>query len=69
MTLVNEKGEKKVVRDSYFETPLIFFGHRIKSQKIHTPVTIDYIAPTIAHAIRIRAPNSCAVAPLTEISE
>ena len=69
MTLVNEKGEKKVVRDSYFETPLIFFGHRIESKKIHTPVTIDYIAPTIAHAIRIRAPNSCAVAPLTEISE
>ena len=69
MTLVNEKGVRKVVRDSYFETPLIFFGQGIKSQKIHTPVTIDYIAPTIAHSIRIRAPNSCAVPPLSDLSE
>lgn len=69
MTLVNEKGAKKVVRDSYFEIPLIFFGQDIKPQKIHTPVTVDCIAPTIAHAIRIRAPNSCSSAPLPDIAE
>ena len=69
MTLVKDNGAKKVVRDSYLEIPLIFFGKGVKSQKIHTPVTIDYIAPTISHSIRIRAPNSCAMAPLTELSE
>ena len=69
MTLVKDNGGKKVVRDSYFEIPLVFFGQGVKAQKIHTPVTIDYIAPTISHSIRIRAPNSCAVAPLPDLNE
>lgn len=63
--LVNEdRGTKKMQRDSFFEFPLIFFGYTIKAEKVATPVTIDCIAPTIAHHIRIRAPNACSTPPL-----
>lgn len=63
--LVNEdRGTKKMLRDSFFEFPLIFFGYQLKPEKISVPVTIDCIAPTVAHHIRIRAPNGCSSAPL-----
>lgn len=44
--------------------PIIFYGASIHSQRVETPVTVDHIAPTIARAIRIRAPNACAAEPL-----
>lgn len=63
--LVNEdRGTKKMVRDSFFEFPLIFYGYTIQAQKVDTPVTVDCIAPTVSHHIRIRAPNACASSPL-----
>ncbi len=63
--LVNEdRSTKKMQRDSFFEFPLIFFGYTIQPQKVATPVTVDCIAPTVAHHIRIRAPNACASSPL-----
>ena len=63
--LVNEDlGTKKMQRDSFFEFPLIFFGYTIQAEKVATPVTVDCIAPTIAHHIRIRAPNACSTSPL-----
>ncbi len=63
--LVNEdRNTKKMQRDSFFEFPLIFFGYDLKPAKVATPVTIDCIAPTVAHHIRIRAPNGCSSAPL-----
>lgn len=63
--LVNEdRGTKKMQRESFFEFPLIFFGYTIQAEKVATPVTVDCIAPTVAHHIRIRAPNACSSAPL-----
>src|SRR5574344_91212 len=63
--LVNEdRGTKKLQRDSFFEFPLIFFGYTIHAGKVATPVTVDCIAPTVAHHIRIRAPNACSTPPL-----
>ena len=63
--LVNEeRGTKKMQRDSFFEFPLIFFGYTIQAKKVDTPVTVDCIAPTVAHHIRIRAPNACTTPPL-----
>lgn len=63
--LVNEeRNTKRTQRDSYFEFPLIFFGYNIQPERVATPVTVDCIAPTVAHHIRIRAPNACASAPL-----
>lgn len=63
--LVNEdRRTSSLQRESFFEFPIIFFGNNIKAEKVQTPVTVDCIAPTIAHHIRIRAPNACSSAPL-----
>ena len=63
--LVNEeRNTSRMQRDSFFEFPLIFYGYNLEPKRISTPVTVDCIAPTIAHHIRIRAPNGCNTAPL-----
>ena len=49
----------KVSRESYISFPVIFYGNNIKSEQISTPITVDYIAPTVCAALRIRAPNGC----------
>ncbi|KAA4495172.1 alkaline phosphatase family protein, partial [Bacteroides ovatus] len=54
-------------RHSYIPSPLIFMGHSVKPAIIQTPVTIDHIAPTLAHFMRIRAPNACTSAPITDL--
>ena len=65
-TIVDESTkESKVVRHSFIPSPLIFIGHSVKPELIQTPVKIEHIAPTLAHFMRIRAPNACSVAPLT----
>ena len=56
-----------VVRHSYIPSPLIFKGHSVKPAIIQTPVTIEHIAPTLAHFMRIRAPNACTSAPITDL--
>lgn len=56
--------EKKLVRESYMPFPIVFFGTGVTPATIGTPVTVDYIAPTLSKAMRIRAPNACGVAPL-----
>ena len=56
--------ENQLVRESYIPFPIIFYGHSITAAKIETPVTIDFIAPTLSKVMRIRAPNACSNAPL-----
>lgn len=64
-TLANEENNsKQMQRDSFFEFPLIFYGFGLQHETIKTPITVECIAPTIAHHIRIRAPNACKAAPL-----
>ncbi len=68
--LVNEDvASYRMMRDSHLEFPLMFFGYGLKAQKVYTPVTIDCIAPTVAHCIRIRAPNACSAAPLPNLEK
>ena len=63
---VNEDTKENVlVRQSYIPFPIIFFGYGLEHCVTETPVTVDYIAPTIAHAIHIRAPNACDLKPLS----
>lgn len=61
----DDLGQTRFIRDSYFEFPLVFFGYGLKAERVSTPVTVDCIAPTVAHFMRIRAPNACATAPLS----
>ena len=42
-------------------------GWNMKPEIIHTPVKIGNIAPTVAHFMRIRAPNASTLAPMTDI--
>ena len=44
--------------------PVFFLGNNIAHEHISLPVTADRITPTLARAIRIRAPNACASTPL-----
>ena len=63
--LLNEEAKQdQLSRASFTQFPIIIYGSDIKSERITTPVTTDRIAPTIAKAIRIRAPNACSAAPL-----
>lgn len=60
----NTTHESQLVRESYIPFPIIFLGEGIVAETAGTSVTIDYIAPTLSKAARIRAPNACSVAPL-----
>ena len=51
-------------RESYLSFPLFLMGPGIVPEKVRIPVSIDQVAPTIAQALRIRAPNACPQAPL-----
>jgi len=62
--LTESTNESEYTRAAFMQFPIIFFGTGIKAQRIQTPVTTDRIAPTIAKAIRIRAPNACSSEPL-----
>lgn len=63
--LLNEDtGQTFFSRASVVPFPIIFFGTGIQHERVSTPVTVEQIAPTIAKAIRIRAPNACQEAPL-----
>ncbi|MDO4160298.1 MAG: alkaline phosphatase family protein [Prevotellaceae bacterium] len=58
--LLNEDNQQHYTsRESLTTFPLIIYGVGYNAKEITTPITIDQIAPTIAKAIRIRAPNAC----------
>ena len=63
--LLNEDTQEQTLsRESYLNFPLFFFGAGIEAEKVRIPVTIDQVAPSVAQALRIRAPNACPQAPL-----
>lgn len=63
--LYNEDNQEKYTsRSSFVPFPIIFYGAGTKAEHINSPVTVERIAPTIAKAIRIRAPNACKAEPL-----
>lgn len=66
--VVNDHSmETKVVRNAYHSVPLIWMGWDIRPEIIHTPVKIGHIVPTLAHFMRIRAPNASSLPPMTDI--
>jgi len=63
--LINEDSKEQYMsRATFVPFPIIFYGAGTKAGRITTPVTVNRIAPTVAKAIRIRAPNACSDAPL-----
>ncbi|MBQ8095671.1 MAG: alkaline phosphatase family protein [Prevotella sp.] len=62
--LNEDTQESEMAVASYTQFPIIIFGAGTQAERISTPVSTDRIAPTIARAIRIRAPNACSAEPL-----
>lgn len=63
--LINEDTlEKSISWSAHVPFPIIIYGAGTKAERIQTPVTVDRIAPAVARAIRIRAPNACSSEPL-----
>lgn len=68
-SIVNEKTQDSTVaRYAPSPMPLIFFGSSIKPEIIRTPVTVDHVAPTLTHFMRIRAPNASKVSKLNIVN-
>ena len=63
----DEGKEITTIREGYVNFPLIFMGNGIIPETVHSPVTVDCIAPTLAMMMRIRAPNGCDSAPISDI--
>ena len=59
-----DTGEDRLSQTAAIPFPIIFYGTGIQPAKVQIPVTTDRIAPTVARAIRIRAPNACNAEPL-----
>ena len=67
-TIVRDHSlDTKVVRNIYTSAPLFMMGWDVRPQIIHTPIKIGQIAPTLAHFMRIRAPNAATLPPMTDI--
>ena len=64
-TLVDERwGERIYYNRTHVPVPVIFYGGEFDAQISRTPVAAESIAPTIAHILRISAPNACDMRPL-----
>lgn len=57
----------QVQRCFYTPAPLMFLGNGVKPEIIYTPVKIGSVASTVAHCMRIRAPNACILPPMTDL--
>ncbi|MCR4764979.1 MAG: alkaline phosphatase family protein [Bacteroidaceae bacterium] len=65
--IVDEQTQtKKIVSQAITPAPLILLHPSFKAGTITTPVVAERIAPTLANAIHIRAPNGCTLLPLAE---
>lgn len=60
----SDNNARSLVRESHINFPIIFWGQTVSGGKANRPVTVDYIAPTLSKAMRIRAPNACGLEPL-----
>ncbi|MGL5938623.1 MAG: alkaline phosphatase family protein [Phocaeicola sp.] len=63
----NHSLDTRVIRNAYASSPLIFMGWSIEPRIVKTSVQMSAIAPTIAHFMRIRAPNGSTHPPLTTL--
>ncbi len=63
--IVNEDtNESYQSGKAYVPFPVVFLGPGVVAGRQSGPITTESIAPTIARAIRIRAPNACSATPL-----
>jgi hypothetical protein len=63
----NQASNDKRINNNAISAPLIFFGQNITPQKIYRTIDVTEIAPTVAHRLRIRAPNAAKSDVLKEL--
>lgn len=64
-TLVDERwGERVYYNRTHVPVPIIFYGSDFDARCDRTPMSVESIAPTIAHILRISAPNACDTRPM-----
>lgn len=63
----NQVRNDKRINNNAISAPLIFFGQNIAPQKIYRTVDVTEIAPSVAHRLRIRAPNAAKSRVLREL--
>ena len=64
-TLIDDRWNERIYCNrTHVPVPIIFYGGGFEPQYYRTPVAVESIAPTIAHILRISAPNACATRPL-----
>lgn len=64
-TLVDDRWNERIYCNrTHVPVPIIFYGAGFDAQYYRTPVAVESIAPTIAHILRISAPNACSTRPL-----
>ena len=64
-TLIDERWNERVYYNrTHVPVPIIFYGAGFEPQCNRVPVAVENIASTVAHILRISAPNACATRPL-----
>jgi hypothetical protein len=64
-TLVDDRWSERIYYNrTHIPVPVIFYGGGFEAQCNRTPIAVESIAPTIAHILRISAPNACSTRPL-----
>ena len=64
-TLVDDRWSERIYYNrTHIPVPVIFYGAGFEAQCDRTPIAVESIAPTIAHILRISAPNACATRPI-----
>jgi hypothetical protein len=59
-----DTGSNRLSQASVVLFPVVFYGNGLQPKHVKGTITTDRIAPTLAKAIRIRAPNACSAEPL-----
>lgn len=54
----DQTSDQRVIRHAAIPAPLIFMGGGVKPAAVRTPINILRVAPTLAGAMHIRAPNA-----------
>ena len=64
-TLVDDRRNERVgYNRAHVPVPVIMYGAGLTAEVSRVPIAVESIAPTVAHILRVSAPNACSARPL-----
>ena len=57
-------GEEIYINRTHVPVPIIYYGGGLSARRSSSPIPVESIAPTVAHLLRITAPNACDLRPV-----